>query len=629
MGGYESNEVCIRAYLELFRSLSADEVDAERCRTLWAEIEGREADTEELLGPSFLRRRLELNLRDFLLTMAALALELDVELRDQFNRRSMLSLPTLEYGLSLIAPLCPVTYEDYSEMTEYNTLQTLILMVSENNRYQMESPLVLNRGAFAFLTGFGNAEIPGCRFLVEGDRDWLPLHEKELEQVRNWHLWGAAHPLYLCGPEGSGRRSLLCRGCEAVVSGDLTQLRGMGYLDQHHQLREMVLHTALLGAVLCIKPDEDGFLKEQTEQLCRRAGIPLAILVEEDRKLTGAWEVVRLPAQLRAEERAMVWRAALPEADPDAQPDGSMTVGAVQETAALSRRFALEQGREKVSRRDMRRAMLQRGGALEFGIRYDCDISMEEMVLAPEVKHQLERICQAAQYGAHLGDWGLPRTREGVTAVFHGPSGTGKTMAASMIAARLGMPLLRTDLSQIMDKYVGETEKHLGRLLQCARKNHCVLLFDEADALFGKRSNVSTAHDKYANLSTSYLLQEIEQYDGVALLSTNLLSNFDDAFLRRLNYIVRFSLPTPELREELWRRAVPEHRREGNIPFGMLAQVELSPARIYAAARNGAVGAIAAGRDRMNAGEVIAALRMELEKGGKPLPRELSNYQEK
>ena len=152
-----------------------------------------------------------------------------------------------------------------------------------------------------------------------------------------------------------------------------------------------------------------------------------------------------------------------------------------------------------------------------------------------------------------------------------------------------------------------------------------VLLFDEADALFGKRASVSTGHDKFANLSTSYLLQEIEQYEGVALLSTNLLSNFDDAFLRRLHYIVRFTLPDAALREQLWRRALPEGRLEGDIPFAALAQAELSPARINGIARSAAIAAMMDGKERIDTATIIRAMRTELEKNGKSLPRELAS----
>ncbi|MDE6588978.1 MAG: hypothetical protein K2K53_01260, partial [Oscillospiraceae bacterium] len=145
----------------------------------------------------------------------------------------------------------------------------------------------------------------------------------------------------------------------------------------------------------------------------------------------------------------------------------------------------------------------------------------------------------------------------------------------------------------------------------------------------GKRAAVSTGQDKYANLSTSYLLQEIEQYDGVAILSTNLLGNFDDAFLRRLQYIVRFSLPDAALRETLWRQALPAERCGEALPYAVLAQAELSPARILAAARGTAVAAMAEGRGTAALADVITALRMEMEKDNKALPRALAGLAKK
>ncbi len=381
------------------------------------------------------------------------------------------------------------------------------------------------------------------------ETQWLPLHERELAQVEAWRTFGMENTLYLCAPAGAGRKTLLRRACGHVVWAKPEELSYLSPLDQDHALREMAALATLSEAPICAAPDPDRSVFRQLERLCRQYGIPLAALVEEDQALEGAKEVVRLPRQLSAEQRQAVWAALVPQAGPDTAPKGAMTIGAMRETAVLALRTAAANQRQSVTVEDTRQAMLQRGGALEFGVRYQTDVTLEDMVLSDNVREQLELICQAALCGDKLVSWGLPRQREGVTAVFHGPSGTGKTMAASAIAHRLGMPLLRTDLSQIMDKYVGETEKHLGRLFRSARENHCVLLFDEADSLFGKRAQVSSGHDKYANLSTSYLLQEIEQYDGIAVLSTNLLSNFDEAFLRRLQYIVRFGLPDAALRE--------------------------------------------------------------------------------
>ena len=625
MDGYRNNSQCILDYLALFQSLSAGEADAEQCRNqCHSIIERVQASGDVQLAPPFLQQQFMLGERDFLLAMAALALEMDGELRNKFRRKYALTLPTIEYGLQLIEPICPSSCETLAELSRENALCGLLLTTTERTAYPLERPLILCRTALSFLAGLSMTDIPGCTPLKENGEQWLPLYEDELYQIQEWCIQGTHNTLYLCGPAGSGRRTLLRRACGNVVCGNLGDLEDSSLLDQDHALREMAALSMLLDAPICAVPDPGRRVFRMLERLCQQQDIPLAVLVEEDSALENAKEVVRLPQQLVTNQKQAVWEAFAPNAVPDASPKGAMTVGAVQETAWLARRIAAVNGRRSVTAEDTRQAMLQRGGALEFGVRYQTDVTLEDMVLSDTVREQLELICQAALNGDKLAAWGLPRQREGVTAVFHGPSGTGKTMAASAIAHRLGMPLLRADLSQIMDKYIGETEKHLGRLFRSARENHCVLLFDEADSLFGKRAQVSTGHDKYANISTSYLLQEIEQYDGIAILSTNLLGNFDDAFLRRLQYIVRFSLPDASLREVLWRQALPPERCVEELPYTQLAQAELSPARILAAARGAVIKILGAGQETVDTMSVIHALRLELEKSNKSLPKPLA-----
>ena len=630
MAGYQDNAQCVLDYLALFQALSAEEADAGLCRKRWEAVLTREQSSHGVqLAPPLLRQRFRLSERDFLLAMAALALEMDGGLRNSFRRSYGLSLPTIEYGLQLISPICPSGCRTLAELAGENALCGLLLTTAEPAAYPLERPLILCRTALAFLTGLSAAEIPACTPRIEDGTWWLSLHQEALGQVRAWYGQGAENPLYLCAPAGSGRRTLLRRACGSVVELSLLELAEFSAPDQDHGLREAAALAVLLDAPVCALPDPGRKVLRALERLCRRYAVPLAILAEDDGGLEGAKEVVRLPPALPAGRRREVWALLVPQAEPGAVPQGAMTIGAVRETARLALRNASGAGREAVTAQDTRQALLQRGAALEFGIRYQTDVTLSDMVLPGSLREQLELICQAALSGDRLADWGIPRQREGVTAVFHGPSGTGKTMAASAIAHRLGMPLLRADLSQLMDKYVGETEKRLGRLLRGARENHCVLLFDEADSLFGKRAAVSTGQDKYANLSTSYLLQEIEQYDGVAILSTNLLGNFDDAFLRRLHYIVRFSLPDAAAREALWRQVLPEERCGEEFPYAALAQAELSPARILAAARGTAVAAMAAGREAADLGDVVKALRMELEKDNKALPRELAGWAKK
>lgn len=625
MARWQDNSACILDYLKLFQALAGKEDGSGGAEALWKEILAREQEDGEARTPRILRERLGLDPREFLLAMAALALELDGGLRGAFRSRYGLMLPTVEYGLELIAPLCPPRVEDLADLSGSGILTGLLLTTTEQTAYPLERPLILCRAAVSFLTGPALPELPGLDVLLpEEEGDWLPLHAGAVDRVQGWYLSGGGPALYLHGPAGCGRRTLLRRACGGAVCLDLEELKGMTALDRDHIFREAALLSRLLGLPLCADASASGEVLGELERFRRRFPVPLAVLTGDGGPILPGGEILRLAGQLTAAERAAAWAFFLPGAEPDSVPGGAMTVGALRETALLALRFAGERGRAPVSREDTQAALRQRGGALEFGLHYAVSVTLEDMVLPESVRAQLRDICTAARCGPELAAWGVPTLREGVTAVFHGPSGNGKTMAANAIAGELRMPLLRADLSQIMDKYVGETEKHLGRLLRCARENRCVLLFDEADALFGKRASVSTGHDKFANLSTSFLLQEIEQYDGVAILSTNLLSNFDDAFLRRLHYIVRFQLPDAPLRAELWRRALPPERLEGEIPFDALAQAELSPARINGAARAAAVSAMAAGRESISLPVLVKALCLELEKSGKALPRQLA-----
>lgn len=170
----------------------------------------------------------------------------------------------------------------------------------------------------------------------------------------------------------------------------------------------------------------------------------------------------------------------------------------------------------------------------------------------------------------------------GAKALFHGRPGTGKTMAAECLAGELGLPLFQIDLSAVLSKWIGETEKHLARIFAQAEQAQCVLLFDEADALFGGRTAVQSANDRFANLETNYLLQRIESFDGVVLLSTNLRQNIDDAFTRRFHFVLEFPLPERDARLALWRRAFPTQAPlEADVALeGLAAQFRLTGGNI-------------------------------------------------
>ncbi len=185
----------------------------------------------------------------------------------------------------------------------------------------------------------------------------------------------------------------------------------------------------------------------------------------------------------------------------------------------------------------------------------------DDLILPADPENQLRELCRRVSNRSRvMADWGFEARHslgKGVNALFAGGSGTGKTMAAEVIASELGLNLYKIDLASVVSKYIGETEKNLDRIFSAASTSDAVLFFDEADALFGTRSEIRDSHDRYANLEISYLLQKMEEYEGIAILATNLKQNLDDAFVRRLAFTVTFPFPDAASREQIWRRVCP------------------------------------------------------------------------
>jgi AAA+ superfamily predicted ATPase len=197
----------------------------------------------------------------------------------------------------------------------------------------------------------------------------------------------------------------------------------------------------------------------------------------------------------------------------------------------------------------------------------------EDIVLPPDALAQMREICAYVEHRHTVYEqWGFGRKVSlglGLRALFAGESGTGKTMASDIIAGALGLDLYKIDLSNVISKYIGETEKNLNRIFAEAETSNAILFFDEADALFGKRSEVKDAHDRYANIETAYLLQKTEEYDGVVILATNLKMNIDDAFMRRMHFVVDFPVPDEDDRRRIWQGSLP-----AELPLGADVDME-------------------------------------------------------
>jgi SpoVK/Ycf46/Vps4 family AAA+-type ATPase len=215
-----------------------------------------------------------------------------------------------------------------------------------------------------------------------------------------------------------------------------------------------------------------------------------------------------------------------------------------------------------------------------------------DIVLPPEQLRLLHDVAAHVRQRARVyEDWGFAKKGGrglGISALFAGSSGTGKTMAAEVLAAELELDLYRIDLSQVVSKYIGETEKNLRRIFDAAEEGGAILLFDEADALFGKRSEVKDSHDRYANLEVSYLLQRMEAYRGLAVLTTNMRNALDTAFLRRLRFIVEFPFPGAQERAEIWRCVFPAATPTESLDVARLARLNVAGGVIRNIALNAA-----------------------------------------
>lgn len=253
--------------------------------------------------------------------------------------------------------------------------------------------------------------------------------------------------------------------------------------------------------------------------------------------------------------------------------------------------------------------------------------SWDELVLNPKEKEILKQACDQIRYKHIVYDkWGMNKRilyGKGLSMLFSGASGTGKTMAAQVIANELELEIYKVDLSRVISKYIGESEKNLGEIFDSAKKSNVILLFDETDAIFAKRTEVKDSHDRNANLETSYLLQKMEEHSGITIMTTNFLENIDKAFFRRINYVVHFTVPDFNARKEIWGKMYPkEIPLSKDVDFNFLAQkFEITGGNIKNIALTSAFMA-AAENKKVGMKHIIKALSQEITKQGKMISKD-------
>ena len=369
---------------------------------------------------------------------------------------------------------------------------------------------------------------------------------------------------------------------------------------EHQAALQLLEREAVLAqfAVYLNAGDDDPGLTELLEQL------ELSVLLVGSREQPVTWRAnltIRLPKPGPDGQREL-WRQAL------AGRDGQIregTIDAIVQQFDLDPRGIIEAvaaaaGRARpgaeyeVDADDLWQACREQGGpglddlARKIEPRYGWD----DIVLPADGLGQLREIAaQVASRPRVYETWGFGRRlgpSRGISALFAGPSGTGKTMAAEILADALRLDLYRVDLAGVVSKYIGETEKNLRRVFDAAERSGAILCFDEADALFGKRSEVKDSHDRYANIEVDYLLQRMEDYRGLAILTTNRKAALDRAFLRRLRFLVEFPFPDADLRRRIWQRSFPPEAPVADLDWGALARLEIPGGNIRNIALNAA-----------------------------------------
>ena len=474
--------------------------------------------------------------------------------------------------------------------------------------------------------------------VIEPNAVLVPSHDEIAGRLAGeWSRRGLRPIVKLCGPDARAKRDVAAAACR-VLGWDLAAVRAQllptAAAELHLLGRLIEREWALASLAIYIdcesQESDDPAAARAAIQLIERTSAPVAVALGETR-----FEVHRPSVTLDVErptptEQASAWRHTLDAGG--VSPDGAaerlasqFNLTASSLTAACGRALTLasDLGSAQLPQLLWECCRVEAQPQLESLAQHvEASATWDDLVLPEPQRMVLRQIAsQLRQRNTVHLDWGFaaksPRGL-GLSALFVGASGTGKTMAAEVLAREVDLDLYRIDLSQVVSKYIGETEKNLRRVFDGAEEGGGILLFDEADALFGKRSEVRDSHDRYANIEISYLLQRMEEYRGLAILTTNLKSEMDAAFLRRIKFVVQFAFPDAAQRSEIWKRVFPAATPMDELDIEKLGRLNVAGGNIRNIALNAAFLAADAGQ-AVGMEEILAAARTEYMKLERPL----------
>jgi hypothetical protein len=529
----------------------------------------------------------------------------------------------------------------WAGMAPDGPLQRYRLILAEPDEFLLRAPLRIDEVVFSYLLN-GAASDARVRDLIESVPvpTFLPRsHERIAERIVS--LWRAGAPaaaagvVQLSGEDPTAPSAIAARACDLhgvrlamIRSADVPNTAGDRAGVARLWEREHAMSSAVLYLDLC---DDGPETSRAALELAEILGAPLILATREPvflRRLGAVRIEVARPGTL---EQIEVWRHALP-AGTFCPPESLESVAAqfrggwiTAEAVAATLRGTLEAGADPAvvagALHDACR-LASRRRLDSLAARITCAVGWDDLVVPSHTSKPLREIAGQLRNRARVYEtWGFGDRSErglGVSALFHGDSGTGKTLAAEVIANELALDLYRVDLSRVVSKYIGETEKNLRRVFDAAEESGAILLFDEADALFGKRSEVKDSHDRYANVEVSYLLSRMETYRGLAILTTNFRQALDSAFVRRIRFIVHFPFPDVSQRAAIWSRAFPAKTPIQDVNPAALARMAVTGGSI----RNIAVAAAFLAADAhqpVSHAHILAAATTEYAKLNKSL----------
>ncbi|MFZ3168355.1 MAG: ATP-binding protein [Candidatus Methanoperedens sp.] len=505
------------------------------------------------------------------------------------------------------------------------------------------SPLRIDERVLHYLAGvqYLDERLVGIVEPLHISDNLVPSHRALAERLtKTWlNTTGTLLPIVqLCGSEASSKRAIAAAACKSlglnlnVIPAGAIPL-SPGELDSLTRLWER--EAALSSSALLVDCDEmdttDAVRDRAITQLIECTNGALIITSRERRRVRQRTIITFDVSKPSANEQRAIWQSALgtEASDLNGEVDalvsqfnlGAETIYNICTDAPGS--FASSDDKNEPGSVLWDACRIQARPRLDDLAQHIQPAATWDDLVLPEPQHQVLReiAVHVRQRTKVYEDWGFASRGQrglGISVLFVGASGTGKTMAAEVLASELALDLYRIDLSQVVSKYIGETEKNLRRVFDAAEEGGAVLLFDEADALFGKRSEVKDSHDRYANIEVSYLLQRMEAYRGLAILTTNMKSALDTAFLRRIRFIVQFPFPDTAQRAEIWRRIFPSSTPTENIDVNRLAKLSIAGGNIRNIALNAAFLAADAG-ESVRMMHLLRAARGEYAKLEKPL----------